>query len=197
MKSWWGTFGLLTSLLLTGASGQEIPVIGIDICACSPSNYEFVFNFDLFCPPVNITLGDAVEATSCTVGPFDNPDVTDLIPVSVQNIDILELGQDLRVLVQETLEGNFVNGDSFRYESIVNLPHGIDDDDPPDIPSAIQLNAVGVNVNDESIISYSAIVFTNDCDTHPVLFDGQSSHWMDLFCKCLGSSEHAVTMKHS
>jgi hypothetical protein len=175
MKSWWGTFGLLTSLLLTGASGQEIPVIGIDICACSPSNYEFVFNFDLFCPPVNITLGDAVEATSCTVGPFDNPDVTDLIPVSVQNIDILELGQDLRVLVQETLEGNFVNGDSFQYESITNLPGEITS--PMDIPRAIQLNIVGVNVNDEPILNVFIITFTNDCDTYPVLFDGQSIGW--------------------
>ena len=132
MKScWWGgTFGLLTSLLLAGASGQ---VIGIDTCACSPSTYEFVFDFTLFCPPVNITLGDAVSSTSCSVGPFGSQDVTDLIPVSVQSVDVVELGQDLRVLVVESLTGNFVDGDSFRHESIANLPGEITS--PLEIPS--------------------------------------------------------------
>ena len=169
MKSWWSTFGLLTSLL-NGASGQVN-----DTCACSPSTYEFVFDFNLFCPPVNITLSDAVEETSCSVGPFGSQEVMDLIPVSVQNIDILELGQDLRVLVQETLEGNFVNGDSFRYESIANLPGEITS--PVDIPRAIQLNIVGVNVNDDPIINVFIITFTNECDTYPVLFNGQSIGW--------------------
>jgi hypothetical protein len=169
MKSWLSIFGLLSSLL-TGASGQEN-----DDCACSPSTYEFVFDFNLFCPPVNITLTDAVEETSCSVGPFDNQDATNLIPVSVQSIDILELGQDLRVLVQETLEGNFVNGDSFRYESISNVQGEITS--PVEIPRAIQLNIVGVNVNDESIINVFIVTFTNDCGTYPVLVDGQSIGW--------------------
>jgi hypothetical protein len=172
MKSWWGTFGLLTTLL-TGASGQ-----GSDVCVCAPSSYEFVFDFNLFCPPVNITLGDAVEQTACSVGPFGSQDVTELVPVSVQNIDILELGQDLRVLVQETVEGNFGNGDSFRYESITTIPGEITDD--LYIPRAIQVNIVGVNVNDEPIINVFLITFTNRCDTYPVLVDGHSIGWTFL-----------------
>jgi hypothetical protein len=164
MKSWWGTFVLLTSLI-TGASGQA------NVCACTPSTYEFVFDFDLFCPPVNITLGDAIAATPCLVSPFGNPVATNLIPVSVQEIDILELGQDLSVLVQENLEGNFVDGDSFRYESLTNAPGG-------DIPRAIQINIVGVNGLDQSIINVFLITFTNDCDTYPVLVDGQSIGWV-------------------
>jgi hypothetical protein len=165
MKSWWGTFGLLTSLL-SGASGQ-------DICSCSPSSYDFVFDFSLFCPPVNITVGDGIQETSCSVTPFGDPNVIDLIPVSVQSIDILELGQDLRVVVQENIVGNFVNGDSFQY--VANTPEQMTS--PLDIPRAIQLNINGVNVNDEPILNVAIITFTNDCGTFPVLFDGQSIGW--------------------
>jgi hypothetical protein len=186
---WWATFGLLTTLL-TGVSGQDL-----DICACTPSSYEFVFDFNLFCPPVNITLGDAVEETSCSVGPFGSQDVTDLIPVSVQNIDILELGQDLRVLVQEKIEGNFVNGDSFRYQSITNEPGAITT--PLDIPRAIQLNIVGVNVNDEPIINVLIITFTNDCNSYPVLVNGQNVGWTFFVSISLRHSEHTVTKKRS
>jgi hypothetical protein len=167
MKSWWGTFGLLTSLL-TGASGQ-------DDCACTPTTYEFVFDFDLFCPPVNITVGDAVQETSCSVTPKGSQNVVDLIPVSVQNIVILELGQDLTVLVQESIEGNFLNGDSFEYESITNSPDQITS--PLDYPRAIQLNIFGLNGSDESIINTFIMTFTNSCGAYPVLFDGQSIGW--------------------
>jgi hypothetical protein len=170
MKSWWATFGLLTTLL-TGVSGQGQQ----DICACTPTSYEFVFDFNLSCPPVNITLGDGVAETSCSVTPFGSEDVTDLIPVSVQSIAILELRQDLLVLVREDIEGNFVSGSSFQYQSITNDPGLIDI--PSEIPRAIQLNIVGVNVNDEPIINVFIITFTNDCGAYPVLVSGQSIGW--------------------
>jgi hypothetical protein len=56
-----------TATLLARAEGQ---VIGEDICASAPSMYEFTFDFALTCPPVNVTQGNAVEATSCFVSPF-------------------------------------------------------------------------------------------------------------------------------
>jgi hypothetical protein len=171
MLSRLATLGLLLASS-TGASGQ---VIGVDVCACSPNTYEFTFDFSLFCPPVNITLGDAVSATSCLVSPFGNPDVTDLIPVAVQSIDVLELGQDLRVLVQEQIEGNFADGDSFQYTSVISNPENIGG--PVDIPRAIQLNIVGVNQLDELIINVYIITFTNDCGSYPVLQEGQSAGW--------------------
>ena len=166
-------FGTLATLL-TGhrASGQGI---GTDICACSPSQFEFIFDFSLTCPPVNITTGEAVSATSCLISPFGNPEVQDLIPVAVQTIDILELGQDLRVLVQENIAGNFGDGDSFQYTSIAALPDEIND--PVDIPRAIQLNIVGLNRLDEPIINVYIITFTNNCGAYPVLREGQSAGW--------------------
>lgn len=152
------------------SSGQEI-----ELCSCAPSTYEFTLDFDLFCPPVNITLGDGVLATSCFVSPFGDPTVTDLIPIAVQSIGILELGQDVRVLNQENIEGNFGDGDTFQYTSVAANPVNIVDS--ADIPRALQLNLIGLNANDEPIINVYIITFTNNCGTYPVLFEGQSAGW--------------------
>jgi hypothetical protein len=124
---------------------------------------------------VNITIGDAVAATTCMVSPFGDPTVTDLIPVAVQTIDILELNQNLQILVQENIEGNFGNGDTFQYTSYAANPGDVVD--PEDIPRAIQINIVGVNAVEQPIINVYLITFTNNCGAYPVLFDGQSAGW--------------------
>jgi hypothetical protein len=157
--------------------------IGTELCSCAPNMYNFTLDFSLFCPPVNITVGDAVQATSCLVSPFGNPEVEDLIPVEVQSIDILELGQDLRVLVQENIEGNFVDGDTFSYSSIASIPGNIVT--PLDIPRALQLNILGVNANDEPIINVYIITFTNNCGSYPVLQEGQSAGWTRFVRTCM------------
>lgn len=154
------------------ATSQEI---GVDICSCAPGEYEFTLDFSLFCPPINITVGDAVAATTCTVGPFEDPSVADLIPVAVQSIDILELNQNLDVAVQENIAGSFGDGDTFRYTSIAALPGEIID--PLDIPRAIQLTITGVNRFDQSILNVFLIQFTNNCGRYPVLFEGQYAGW--------------------
>jgi hypothetical protein len=171
-------FGVLFSLFTSGG-GQEI---GVDICACQPATIEFTLDFALFCPPVNITAGDAVAATSCSVNPFGDPSVTDLVPVSVQSIDILELNQNLQILVQENIAGSFKDGDSFSYVSIAALPGEITD--PDNIPRAIQINLIGVNQLDEPIINIFIITFTNDCGVYPVLYDGQSAGWVRFVSIC-------------
>jgi hypothetical protein len=109
------------------------------------------------------------------VGPFGDPEVKDLIPVSVQSIDILELNQNLNIIVQENIAGSFGDGDTFRYNSISSIPGQIVD--PVDIPRAIQLNIIGVNQFDEPIINVYLISMTNDCQAFPVLMEGQSAGW--------------------
>jgi hypothetical protein len=163
--------GLLVPFLAS-ANTQEI---GVEICSCAPSTYEFTLDFSLFCPPVNITQGDAVAATACVVSPFNDPGVVDLIPTKVQSIDVLELNQDLRIIVQENIVGSFGDGDAFRYTSIAALPGEIVD--LADIPRAIQLNIIGVNQFDEPIINVYLITFTNNCGAYPVLSEGQYAGW--------------------
>lgn len=181
MASLWKGIGLLVPFLATAQTQSQ--EIGVDICACSPGTYEFTLDFSLFCPPVNITLGDAVTDTSCLVSPFGDPDVADLIPVAVQSIDILELDQNLQISVQENIAGSFGDGDTFQYTSIAALPGEIVN--PEDLPRAIQLNIIGVNQLDEPIINVYLIIFSNNCGRYPVLFEGQYAGWT-RFVSCGG-----------
>jgi hypothetical protein len=175
MKSVFASSGLIIVVLILSSLKSNAQEIGTELCSCAPNTYNFTLDFSLFCPPVNITLGDAVQATSCLVSPFGNPEVEDLVPVEVQSIDILELGQDLRVLVQENIEGSFGDGDTFSYTSVASIPGNIVTS--VEIPRALQLNIVGVNANDEPIINVYIITFTNNCGTYPVLQEGQSAGW--------------------
>lgn len=172
VSSLWSSIALALLVLTTKTASQEI---GVEICACAPGSYEFFLDFDLFCPPVNITVGDAVAATSCSVTPFGDPNVADLKPVAVNSIDIFELNQDLEITVQENIAGSFGDGDSFQYTSIAALPGEIVD--PRDIPRAIQINLLGVNQFDEAIINIFLITFSNNCGRYPVLFEGQFAGW--------------------
>ena len=172
--SFWRGFALLFGFF-TIVNSQDTREIGVDICFCAPSSYEFTLDFSLFCPPVNITLGDAVKRTSCAVNPFGSPDVSDLVPVAVSSIEILELDQGMQVSVREKIEGSFGDGDTFQYSSYAALPGEIVN--PDDLPRAIQLNIVGVNQFDESLINIYLIIFTNNCGRYPVLFEGQSAGW--------------------
>mmetsp|Transcript_49998 Transcript_49998/g.57729 ORF Transcript_49998/g.57729 Transcript_49998/m.57729 type:complete len:467 (-) Transcript_49998:84-1484(-) len=149
--------------------------IGTEICYCAPNSYEFTLDFKLTCPPVNITLGDAIAATTCMVSPFGEPGVIDLVPVSVQSVDILELNQNLQVIVQENVGGDLVDGDTFSYISYAAEPGMIVN--PEDLPRAIQVNIVGVNKDGEDIINVYLITFTNSCGAYPVLSEGQFAGW--------------------
>ena len=185
-------FGILVSLFafLVASAGSQI--IGKDICYCAPPKYEFTLDFSLACPPVNIALGDAVAAVSCFVSPFGDPAaVTDLIPVSVQSIEIQELDHTLTPITTHNITGTFGNGDTFSYTSVAaSLDETVD---PIDIPRAIQLNIIGVNQFEEPIINGYMIRFTNTCGPHHALLDGESAGWTrfvshHLQTLCVGTS---------
>jgi len=161
---------LLASLAL--ATGQEI---GTEICACSPRSYEFTLDFSLTCPPVNITLGDGIAATSCLVSPFGRPNVADLVPISVRSIDVLELGQNLRVVAQTDINDVFLDGDSFTYTSVVADPDSIEE--AQQIPRALQINMVGTNEEGGEIINVFIVTFSNECGSYPLFEEGESAGW--------------------
>lgn len=167
---------LLVLVFSAAVCGQD------EVCYCAPSVYEFTLDFDLTCPPVNITLGDAVSATTCIVSPFGDTVIEDLVPVAVQTITVIELRQDLQVLAQSEINGNFANGDTFQYTSTAADPASLEV--PIDIPVAIQLNILGVNAADESIINVFLITFTGNCDAYPVLFEGQYAGWTRFVRTC-------------
>jgi len=147
-----------------------------DTCACSPSKFTFTLDFSLECPPVNVTTTEnsGIDTTFCQISPFGdiNQKITDLVPVEIQYINIVELGQGFEVLSQKNVtDGPFKNGDSFPLTSIIT--NGEDDE----IPQVIQLNIFALNVLGERILNFYAISYSNDCDAFPVLFEGGSAGW--------------------
>jgi hypothetical protein len=190
----WFLAAVLICSLLKSSSGQDDLEIGVDICYCAPNTYQFTLDFSLFCPPVNITLGDAVRATTCQVEPFDDSTITDLVPVAVQSIDILELDQSLQVIFQEEIEGNFGDGDTFEYTSVAAIPGQVVD--AADLPRAIQINIIGVNQAEETIINVYIITFTNSCGSYPVLSEGQSAGWT-VFVSLFVAISNSFTLVHS
>jgi hypothetical protein len=174
-SSWLKTVVLLFLAVILPSSGQQI---GIDVCSCAPSDYEFQFDFSLFCPPINITQGDAVTSTSCMVSPFEDTAYTAWgdVPVAVQEIVVLELDQNLDVLFREEIAGNFKDGDTFRYTSVAAEPGSILE--PRNLPKAIQYTIVGTNIFDQTITNIVLIVFSNSCQAYPALVPGQYAGWV-------------------
>ena len=171
----------------SGATSRELQnqEVGAEICYCAPNAYEFTLDFKLTCPPVNITLGDAVAATTCMVSPYGAAEVADLVPVEVSSIDVLELNQNLQVMVQENIvptSGVYLDGDTFSYVSYAAIPGEIVK--PEDLPRAIQLNIIGKNQNGEDIINVYLITFTNSCGAYPVLYEGQWAGWTRFVSIC-------------
>jgi hypothetical protein len=171
---------MILAVILRTGDGQE-KQIGVDVCACSPRTFEFKFDLSLFCPPVNIPEEGGIQQISCLISPFSNPDTTDLVPVSVSEITVIELAQDVGVLVREEIFQDgvlFQDGDTFTYSSIVDTPSEVSS--PNDVPRVLQLNIVGQNQAGEDIINVFVITYTNTCTDFPVFTVGQSIGWVTL-----------------
>jgi hypothetical protein len=94
--------------------------------------------------------------------------------VEVSLVSVLELGQDFRVLAQENVTKVFRDGDSFMYKSIVaDQVAGAD----VETPRVIQLNFFALNAENQPIVNFFAIAFSNDCSVYPVFEEGDTAGW--------------------
>lgn len=170
-------FFILLEALLSPASAQ----IGVELCACFPSVYTFILNFDQACNETSIP-GAGIDRTDCFVSastpPGSGGDPTDEVPVAVSNVDILELGQNLRVIASTRVTGDFRSGDDFSYASVLSTPEGVAMAEEQGIfPGGLQLNIQGRNALDEFITNVWVIVFSNDCGLFPVIEEGDQIGW--------------------
>ena len=169
--------GLLIMLLLQKAQAQAQPIVGIDICACSPSVYEFTMDFLLTCESTTVK-SPGIEDIECLVEATDvgqAEEVTDYTPVAVMSIDLLELDQSLAVLAQRYYdETMFRNSDKFTYTSVIAKDST---EDASMIPKGIQLSIVGQNALEETLRLKWIIRYNNDCDVFPILTEGQHIGW--------------------
>jgi hypothetical protein len=167
-------FFLIVEVLLRPVSAQ----VGVELCACFPSVYTFVLEFDQLCEETSIS-GAGVDRTGCSVTPADESvEFTDEVPVAVSSIDVLELGLNLAVIATTQVIGTFRSGDSFAYSSVVSTPEGIDMVTERGVfPGGLQLNINGRNALGEFITNVWVIVFNNECGIFPVISEGDQIGW--------------------
>ena len=153
---------------MAGTASSQIS--GTELCACSPRVYELTFDFSLECEPINVDResGGILDAT-CLVAGFDNINVTDLIPVTVSSVQLIEIGQDggPAAVAQET--GDFRDGDTITYTSI-SFEGAV-------APRAFQIRAIGRNEGGEPLVLQWAVTYSNNCGVFPVLEINDSVGW--------------------
>ena len=104
------------------------------------------FDFSLECEPINADMESCgIADATCLVTGFDNINVTDIVPVAVSSVQVIEIGQDgaPAAVAQET--GDFRDGSSIRYTSISFVVTG-------GVPSAFQVRALGRNAEGEPLV---------------------------------------------
>ena len=122
--------------------------------------------------------GPGINATACLTEIRGQDDVVpdeELVPMSVQNIQIFELDQNLQVVAQTVRVGSFVNGSNFTYATIISTrPESIN---PTSLPHGLQLVITGLNRNEATVVNIYIIIYTNDCGIFPILIEGQTAGW--------------------
>lgn len=162
-------------LLLSLAFGASSQTLGQDVCVCSPGAYELTLDFSLVCPPTDISVSDpGIRDTSCLISQFGSPGATDLVPASVDRIDILEIREDATLILRNEINGPFSDGDTITYTTNpIDTTASI-----ADIPFGIQINTHAFNAAGEPLLNVLSIEYTNECDVYPVIREDQTAGWL-------------------
>jgi hypothetical protein len=148
--------------------------IGTTVCICSPAMYTMTFNFSQTCANTAIT-GAGVASTDCAIAPFQDDNVTNLTPVSVGSIDILELDGDLVLFTQSSRFGTFANGESFAYTSVSSDPTMVN---ITSYPKALQVSVIGNNAAEKTLFFAGLVIYATDCTIYPVVNVGSTLGWV-------------------
>ena len=125
------------------------------------------------------------------MNPDSSENVTDLVPVRVTEVQILELDQNLQVVFMTHLKDNFLDGDSFNYTSITRtIPDQLN---ATSVPKGIQLFLTGRNAEEQDVVLSWAIVYDNGCGIFPLLTVGERVGWTTFVrFRNRASSPHAT-----
>jgi hypothetical protein len=148
-------------------------------CNCQPGVVTFTFDFTLQCSDRNILTGDpGIEEAECLMFGESGMEPTDPFPVSIEQVSIVEVAQNLDTIKSTDINGTFLSGDTLTYETFAvtdtalvlngQVPHGM----------IITLN--GFNAGGEAITNSYVILFTNECGVYPVLSAGSTIGWTTL-----------------
>ena len=177
-RSWFDcSIILLLAMTASNLTGIVHGQIGTTICGCSPASYTFRLRFDLTCPG-NIVNDNGISNNDCVVDSLSLNN-TDLVPVSVSSITIIELGMVLQPITQTQFESNngFVNGSTIVYSSILESDPNLNE---VNITGGIQAIIEGVNAQQNQIINSWVITFTNECNVFPTFSVGDAIGWLEI-----------------
>jgi hypothetical protein len=177
-------------LILGPASPVRAQTVGVDICACQPSTYEFVLDFGLTCEEKTVA-GAGINASECRITTDRNLNVTDQVPISVSKVQVLELNQDLDIITTSQYDEEFADGDIFTYTSVIasnNITR------PQDVPRALQMTITGRNAEEQDLVNFWIIIFDNSCGIYPVVLEGEQIGWT-IFVR-IGSAGSARISSH-
>jgi hypothetical protein len=168
-------FLLVSVQLILGPSSSPVhaQTVGVDICACQPSTYEFVLNFGLTCEEKTV-MGAGINASECRITTDRNLNVTDEVPISVSKVQVLELNQNLDIITTSQYNEEFADGDIFTYTSVIasnNITR------PQDVPRALQMTITGRNAEEQDLVNFWIIIFDNSCGIYPVVLEGEQIGW--------------------
>jgi hypothetical protein len=123
----------------------------------------------------NVAGTEGVSNAVCTVTPLGGENVTDLVPVVVNFITILEVDQQAEVIGREFLENlTLTSGDSFRYTSVLSNPQNLTSET---IPNGIQLFVRGRNAGNQELTNLLAVEYDNNCSVIANVTPGQQLGW--------------------
>lgn len=167
---------LTTLFLLVFATTTTLTVhaqqIGVDICACSPSTYNFRFDFAKTCATTNIG-GVGIEFNDCSISTFGQ-DQTNLVPTQVTSVDVLEFDQNGNLLKQQSDFVTISNGGMYQYTSYSQNASQVT---ASTAPKSLEITALAVNNVGDTLFMLWTVVFSNSCSGYPVFRNGQSIGW--------------------
>lgn len=157
---------LLLAVISSLASGQVVD----DLCICSPTTFTFTLDFAGTCPGTVEEGGPGISKVNC----FDISNSTDLVPVSVLTIQVLELDLGLQSLNAQRYDGPFEDGDSVTFTSVAT---GVITE-KSEIPGGLQVNTFGTNAEGVPVLNSFIVDYSNSCSDTPIFQIGDQIGWI-------------------
>ena len=170
----------VTALVVVSAQDAPPPEVGVDICACQPAVYNITIRADLGCGDTSV-MGPGILNTACLIETrlTDAVGVTDFVPATVSEIQIMELDVKQNVVGQSQFtDGPYFDGDVVQYTSIVRSMR--DSINGTNLPLGFQVSVIGNNALNQPIVNTYGIIYDGNCGVFPLLEEGETIGWTEF-----------------
>lgn len=151
------------------------PVKNMTYCSSIPAYFTWQLNFSSACEPANIKYGPETGIQRYTCG-ISSPDssVTDLTPVTIRGVQIIELDKNLIAVNAEKQKSlNLTDGDMLNYTSIAAA-------NPDIILGGISMKLIGDNIQGDEVNLLWTVQYRNSTSNAIVFCPGDSIGWTNF-----------------